>query len=65
MGMLENMRTIITGGASGIGEQAVRLSLASDLDSYLTGQEIAVDSGVTAWNGQPRLTRIIGDVTIP
>jgi meso-butanediol dehydrogenase/(S,S)-butanediol dehydrogenase/diacetyl reductase len=36
-----------------------------DLASYVTGREIAVDGGVTAWNGQPRFTRIFGDVTIP
>ncbi len=36
-----------------------------DLASYITGQEIALDGGVTAWNGQPRFTCIVGDVTIP
>lgn len=43
----------------------VMLFLVSDLASYVNGQEIAVDGGVTAWNGQPRFTRLLGDITIP
>lgn len=43
----------------------VMLFLASDLASFVTGQNICVDGGASAWNGQPRFTEIFGDVTIP
>src|SRR3990167_3852562 len=42
----------------------VMLFLASDLAPYVTGQEIAVDGGVTAWNGQPRFPHHFGDTII-
>lgn len=43
----------------------VMLFLASDLASYVTGQEIGVDGGVSAWTGQPRFPNHFGDVVIP
>lgn len=42
----------------------VMLFLASDLASFVTGQEIGVDGGAAAWNGQPRFPRHFGDTVI-
>lgn len=63
----EYQRNIPLGRAGKADEiAAVVAFLASEDASYLTGQNIAVDGGTSAWNGQPNAWEFMGDeLSIP